>query len=217
VGEEPGLFNNTNFPDTFAYRRPVFSNLVPLQKDMSGMTIFTQDELFFKRSVSVNHPLKRVYEFEVRDPLSGLEGDAITLMRSKIKDSLKPYISPPIFEKISEKKGRLTIFDYRPDNIDAMLLALRHDPVSIKRVAMGEVKLEGLKPGQWRILTSSEVDLICARYYKPDKKKFASPQTPRYQMSVALKEYNERMYPGITDIENADAESSDDEEKPLKK
>jgi hypothetical protein len=95
----PGLTEEMifeDFPPNFSYRRPSLRKIIPMQTECCGMYIFTQNGIFnltqeniFKKSVSLNKPLKRVYEIETENSFTGLEEEGIALMRGKIKEVLK--------------------------------------------------------------------------------------------------------------------------------
>lgn len=204
-------------PETFPLRRPPFYHILPLPQGTSGLTILTQNQELFKKSCRIKHPFKRCYEFEVTEKFSGLEGKAFSVVRGKIQEKLEKLISKPIFEAKGEKKGQITIFDYKPDNVYAHLLALRHEPKKVKRISIGEFKMSELKEGEWREMTEAEINLMITKYYKDPERKPA----PRMNVVEFLKkiekdkknQYNQQMLEESSVQEYQDFEEEDEEEE----
>ncbi len=54
----------------------------------------------------------------------------------------------------------LSIHEGRNRQVRRMLSALGHDTIRLTRIAIGQVRLDGLKPGQKRLLTPEETEDI---------------------------------------------------------
>ena len=133
-------------PKEYPLRRPGFHTIQPLSDDIGGLTIITQLYTLAKAFRSVRAPCKRVYRIQTRDKFTGLEDEAVLHFRSDIKDRLKRIINPPEFTVVDEKNNiaDITIYDYKPDKIYEMLTAIRHQPLSIKRIGLGGLHLVDL-------------------------------------------------------------------------
>lgn len=158
--EEIAHIYNTILPEEFEFRRPSFVELFPLDPDQSGLQIITQKPFIIKKASQTILPLKRTYIFELEDKLTGLEIDAFEFFKC---DNNSIPIPKPIFEQISEKIGKITFFDSKPDNLREILLSIRHKPIYIQRVAFGGISiLEGQKninlhkESDWIVLSDKE-------------------------------------------------------------
>lgn len=100
-------------------------------------------EALLKRLSSVRTPLKRVYEVQVRQSYTGLENEALQMFRSGIKGSVESVIPQPRFNIVDEQNriAHIVLYDYRPDNIFDMLVAMRHEPERITRIGLGNLLL----------------------------------------------------------------------------
>lgn len=214
------------FPETFPLRRPPFLQIYPLPVGASGLVILTQDIDLFKRSAKIKRPFRRVYEFEIKGKFSGMEAQVFQIIRGKLTERLENLIPKPIFEEIDQSKGKLQIFDYKPDAVESHLLALRHEPKKVKRIGIGEFLMRNLKEGEWRELLEEEIVQLTARYYTEERpeKKIESPPSfiemfdiVNQQMTLKEKGLNElkkkasrSMKEQIKQIEE-EGESDDDE------
>jgi 16S rRNA U516 pseudouridylate synthase RsuA-like enzyme len=151
-------------PETFPNRRPEMRVINPLTPTASGLVLLTQYDNFYKMFISVRTPLPRVYEVQVEDKLTGLEPEMFKMLRGEVKPSVKAIIDAPRFEIIDEgmRTVRITLSDYKPDNVEQMLLSIRHIPVRIKRISIGNLSLDDLdlKEGYWREMEQEHVDKI---------------------------------------------------------
>lgn len=89
-------------PPQFAYRKPTFLMPLMLLENCGGMLLMTQVYEVFKRATSIKNPLRRVYEIVTEDAYTGLEEEAIRLIRGEVKNSLKKVIPPPEFKVIDK-------------------------------------------------------------------------------------------------------------------
>ncbi|KAL0482719.1 RNA pseudouridine synthase [Acrasis kona] len=152
------------FPEQFPFRRPILSVATPLSHTASGLMILTQYKQFKNLLQSVRTPIKRVYEVEVEEKFTGLEPDMFQVLRGDVKRSVNRLLDPPKFEIINETghMARITLNDYKPDNIEQMMLSIRHVPVKIHRTQIGNLSIDdlGLESGQWSAMDQSHIDSI---------------------------------------------------------
>ena len=55
---------------------------------------------------------------------------------------------------------KISIHEGKNRQIRKMCSSLNHEVISLKRVAIGELQLGYLKPGEWRYLTEKELNYI---------------------------------------------------------
>jgi len=153
------------------YKRPTVMELVGnldiglypvgrLDQNTSGLLLLTNDgELAFH----LTHPkykVAKVYEVVVRGRPAP---DDVWKLRNGVM--LETGKTRPAKVRIKERRERttlmeLTIFEGKKRQIRRMCLAIGHPVTELKRLAVGPLKLGGLKAGQWRRLTKSEEILI---------------------------------------------------------
>lgn len=159
------------FPETFPLRRPPLRLMNPLPQEISGLVIYTQYQDVFQRSASTNFPIKRTYSIEVEEEFTGRETEAINLLRGALKSRLENVFKQREI-KIDENdktKGILEIFDYKPDKVAQMLIALRHEAKKIQRIQLGDFHIGNLKPGEWKEMNEQEVELLLCKYNQKPK------------------------------------------------
>eukprot|EP01080_Neovahlkampfia_damariscottae_P008222 gene8222-47_t len=158
-------------PETFSFRRPALRMTCPLPEEVSGLVVLTQFDDVFQRSVSVNFPIKRTYSIETEEEFTGRETEAINLLRGKIKERLENVFRQREIkvDKENAKKGILEIYDYKPDKISQMLIALRHEAKNIHRTHLGDFHIGSLKPGEWKEMSEEEVHLLLCKYNQKPK------------------------------------------------
>jgi 16S rRNA U516 pseudouridylate synthase RsuA-like enzyme len=143
----------------------MFRTLHPLPKEISGLVVYTQFQDVFQRSTSVNFPIRRVYQIEVDEEFTGKEIEAINLLRGDLKPRLISIIKDrELTLGESSKNATLTIYDYKPDKVYQMLVALRHDPKTIIRTHLGALDIGDLKPGEWKELSEHDVDNLLMKF-----------------------------------------------------
>jgi 16S rRNA U516 pseudouridylate synthase RsuA-like enzyme len=178
----------------------MFRCLHPLPKELSGLVVYTQFQDIFQRSTSVNFPIRRVYKIEVEEEFTGKEIEAINLLRGDLKPRLETIIKErELSLGESAKNAILTIYDYKPDKVYQMLVALRHDPKMILRTHLGELELGDLKPGEWKELSEQDVQNLMVKF-----------NSKSIVLNVKDKEK-------IGEIEELDHQKSETAEKKIKK
>jgi 23S rRNA pseudouridine2605 synthase len=139
-----------------------------------GLMILTNDGELANKLAHPKYGVEKVYRAvvagtptkEVLDKL--VEG--VWLAEGKVRAKrVKPIAS----------KGEATVLEMvlaegKNREVRRMLAKLGHKVMSLSRVAIGPVTLKGLKPGEWRPLTSFEVDLL-------EKVAAGIPVTTRYK------------------------------------
>ncbi|MCX7843181.1 MAG: rRNA pseudouridine synthase [Clostridia bacterium] len=131
-----------------------------LDYDTSGLLILTNDGEFTNRMTHPRHETNKVYIAEVKG-----RPDSQDLSSFEKGLSIDNYITAPAKIKIMEKKADSTVAEIiihegRNRQIRKMCSAIGHPVISLKRIAIGGLKLGELPEGQWRYLTDAEIDLL---------------------------------------------------------
>jgi 16S rRNA pseudouridine516 synthase len=143
-------------PPRFSVRNPVLSTVGRLDRDTSGVLLFTDDGPLLHRIISPKSALAKVYEATLAEDLRGDEGElfaAGTLMLEGEKDPLEPAG----LEVLGPRHVRLTLTEGRYHQVRRMFAAVGNHVVTLERIAVGGLTLGGLEPGTWRLLTPEDV------------------------------------------------------------
>jgi pseudouridine synthase len=138
-----------------------------LDYDSEGLLLLTSDGDLAARLTHPRHGVERVYEAIVAgDP----DDDAIaSLRRGLILDDDRPRRTAPagVTRGSVVGKGRnqttkltITLHEGRNRQIRRMCAQIGHPVRQLARVRMGPITLRELRSGQWRDLTTAEIDKL---------------------------------------------------------
>ena len=138
-------------------------NLFPvgrLDKDTTGLLILTNDGEFCHSVTSPKRHVDKVYEFMVEGTLTNDDVQEFT-KGIILKDGTECLPAELVIDDEDKSHGFVTVFEGKYHQVKRML-ASRGTPVtSLKRVSIGGLVLDSsLKPGEFRELKDSEIDLI---------------------------------------------------------
>ena len=139
--------------DLITSKRKDLSPVGRLDKDSEGLLLITNDGKLNHELLSPNnHVLKKYY---VRLD-SELNPDADKILSKPI--DLGDFITKPaIFEKIDDTSAYLTIAEGKFHQVKRMFSYLGNEVTYLKRVEFKNLKLDGLKVGEYRQLTKEEL------------------------------------------------------------
>ncbi|SHJ60748.1 ribosomal large subunit pseudouridine synthase B [Thermoclostridium caenicola] len=131
-----------------------------LDYDTTGLLILTNDGDFAYHSTHPGHEVNKTYLAEVE----GIPSEnALKKLREGILLDGRPT-SPAKVELVEQKKHsavlRITIHEGRNRQVKRMCEAVGHPVKKLKRIAIGNLTLGDLKPGQWRYLSASDIRKI---------------------------------------------------------
>jgi 23S rRNA pseudouridine2605 synthase len=128
-----------------------------LDADTSGLLILTNDGDFAYRLTHPKHTLAKTY-------LAFVEGlpDAEKIKEFESGLEIDGYITKPAQFEILKRlqttsQVRITLYEGRNRQIRKMMEAIGCPVISLKRTAIGDVKLGKLEDGEWRNLTEAEI------------------------------------------------------------
>ncbi len=132
-----------------------------LDYDTSGLILLTNDGDFTYRLTHPKHELDKVYVAEIKGVPNSEE---LRIFRSGVK--IEDYVTSPAKIKIlnmSKERStvEITIHEGRNRQVRKMCEFIGHPVISLKRVAVGSLKLDGLIEGGWRYLSGSEIKSLC--------------------------------------------------------
>ncbi|MFT8352834.1 pseudouridine synthase [Clostridium saccharoperbutylacetonicum] len=131
-----------------------------LDYDSSGLLLLTNDGEIYNKIIHPRVELKKKYIAVVQGEISEKE-----INKFEIGIDIGGYITAPAELKvISYEKDlstvEISIHEGKNRQIRKMCAALNHEVLSLKRIAIGDIKLGYLKRGEFRILNENEVEYL---------------------------------------------------------
>ena len=143
-------------PTRFSERKPVLSTIGRLDSDTSGLLLFTDDGDYLHKIISPKNHVAKIYEVTCARPLEPHYGEIFatgTLVLESEKDALKPAF----LDVTGEKTARLTLYEGRYHQVRRMFAAVGNHVETLHRARMGDLTLDGLAPGSWRLLGADDI------------------------------------------------------------
>lgn len=146
-------------PPRFRLRAPVLSTVGRLDRDTSGLLLFTDDGQLLHRIISPKAALPKVYEATLAEPL---RGDEVALFASGtlMLDSETTPLKPAALEVLDGTHARLTLTEGRYHQVRRMFAAAGNHVVALHRSRVGGLTLGDLPESQWRKLGADDLALL---------------------------------------------------------
>ncbi len=129
-----------------------------LDKDAEGLVILTSDGEFAHRLTHPKYHIPQTYIVTLSVPLDSDKLDLIKRGEVTLADGYNPL--PAEVEVIDALKVRIVVFEGKYHLVKRIFAAVGSKVVHLKRVAIGRLGLGDLQPGEYRLLTPDEVDLL---------------------------------------------------------
>lgn len=159
--KDPGRVVYDLLPPRYSVRTPALSTVGRLDRDTSGLLLFTDDGALLHRIISPKAQVAKVYEATLAQDLTGEEGELFasgTLMLESEKDPL----APASLEVLGPRHARLTVTEGRYHQARRMFAAAGNHVETLKRISVGGLVLDELPLGEWRAIGAHEVAAIFA-------------------------------------------------------
>lgn len=143
-------------PPRFRLRDPVLSTVGRLDRDTSGLLLFTDDGQLLHRIISPKSNLPKTYEATLAQPLRGDEG-ALFASGTLMLESETTPLKPASLDVIDATRARLTITEGRYHQVRRMFAAVGNHVEALHRSRIGGLSLDGLPEGEWRIAGADDV------------------------------------------------------------
>ena len=127
-----------------------------LDKDSSGLLIFTNDTRFGERLTSPETKISKVYEVTV-------DKDFIPEDRKKFESGISvdgEIFQPATVKILGPRTMRMTIVEGKNRQIRRMCEAVGYRVITLARIKIGGLTVTDLEPGAWRDLTAGEIDKL---------------------------------------------------------
>jgi len=146
-------------PPRFALRNPVLSTVGRLDRDTSGLLLFTDDGQLLHRIISPKAAVAKVYEATLAEDLRGDEAATFAAGTLMLEGETEP-LEPAALEVLGPRHARLTLTEGRYHQARRMFAAVGNHVVALERTALGGLALDGLPSGEWRLLTAEDTASI---------------------------------------------------------
>ncbi|MBB5016358.1 pseudouridine synthase [Rehaibacterium terrae] len=148
-------------PPRFRLRRPVLSTVGRLDRDTSGLLLLTDDGQLLHRIISPRAQVAKVYEATLAADLRGDEG-ALFAAGTLLLEGEKTPLAPATLDVLGPRHVRLTLTEGRYHQVRRMFAATGNHVETLHRVAVGGLTLDGLAPGEWRVLDADDIARVFA-------------------------------------------------------
>jgi 16S rRNA pseudouridine516 synthase len=157
--KDPGRVVYDLLPPRYNVRTPVLSSVGRLDRDTTGMLLFTDDGALLHRIISPRAQVSKVYEATLAQDLRGDEAELFA-SGTLLLESEKEPLAPAILEVLGSRHARLTVTEGRYHQVRRMFAATGNHVETLQRIAVGGLTLGKLPLGEWRVLNADEIALI---------------------------------------------------------
>ena len=146
-------------PPRFAQRKPALSSVGRLDRDTSGLLLFTDDGQLLHRITSPKSGLAKIYLARLSNQLRGDEGALFASGTLMLEGEQRPLL-PAELSVIDSRTVRLTLHEGRYHQVRRMFAAVGNHVLELHRERVGGLTLDGLESGRWRILEKADHQLL---------------------------------------------------------
>jgi 16S rRNA pseudouridine516 synthase len=159
--KDPGRVVYDLLPPRYNVRSPALSSVGRLDRDTSGLLLFTDDGALLHRIISPKAQVTKVYEATLAQDLRGDEGELFASGSLLLESETEP-LAPAALEVLGPRHARLSVTEGRYHQVRRMFAAAGNHVETLQRISIGALALGGLPLGEWRALDASEVAQIFA-------------------------------------------------------
>ena len=158
--KEAGALVYELLPPRWRRREPALSTIGRLDKDTSGLLLFTDDGALLHRVISPRSHVSKRYLATLDRPLRGDEAELFASGALMLEGEDKPLL-PAVLEPLTPTTARLTVSEGRYHQVRRMFAAAGNHVTALHRDRIGGLQLPpDLAPGGYRVLGVQEVDSL---------------------------------------------------------
>lgn len=146
-------------PPRYRVRDPALSTVGRLDRDTSGLLLFTDDGSLLHRIISPKAQVAKVYEATLASDLRGDEGELFASGTLMLESETTP-LEPAKLEVLEPRRARLTLTEGRYHQVRRMFAAVGNHVEALTRVSVGALTLGDLQPGAWCALEDHDIARI---------------------------------------------------------
>ncbi|WP_447735401.1 pseudouridine synthase [Rhodanobacter soli] len=159
--KDPGRVVYDLLPPRYNVRSPALSSVGRLDRDTSGLLLFTDDGALLHRIISPKAQVTKVYEATLAQDLHGDEGELFASGSLLLASETEP-LAPAALEVLGPRHARLSVTEGRYHQVRRMFAATGNHVETLQRISIGALALGALPLGEWRALDADEVAQIFA-------------------------------------------------------
>ncbi len=153
--KDPGRVVYDLLPPRFRQRSPGLSTVGRLDRDTSGLLLMTDDGALLHRITSPKSNLAKVYEAALANDLRGDEAATFASGTLMLESEDTP-LAPAGLDVVSPRLARVRMIEGRYHQVRRMFVAVGNHVNTLQRLSIGGLGLDGLEPGQWRLLDAAD-------------------------------------------------------------
>jgi 16S rRNA pseudouridine516 synthase len=147
-------------PDRWRDRKPGISTVGRLDKETSGLLVFTDDGALLHRIISPKSNVSKRYQVTLARPL---RGDEISILASgtlMLDDEDKPLL-PVVMTSTGPTHAAVTLTEGRYHQVRRMFAAMGNHVAALHRDKVGALELPtDLESGKWRVMTAADISTV---------------------------------------------------------
>ncbi len=148
-------------PARYRARNPLLSTVGRLDRDTSGLLLFTDDGALLHRIISPKSQVTKTYEAELAEDLRGDEAATFASGNLLLESEQLP-LAPALLDVLSPRRARLTVTEGRYHQVRRMFAAVGNHVETLTRVAIGELEAGDVAVGEWRPLSPDDIERVFA-------------------------------------------------------
>lgn len=160
--KDPGRVVYDLLPPRYRVRSPTLSTVGRLDRDTSGLLLFTDDGALLHRIISPRAGVAKVYEATLAQDLRGDEA-ALFASGTLMLESETTPLAPAALELLEPRRARLTVTEGRYHQVRRMFAASGNHVDALERIAVGGLTLGALRPGEWSALDAAAIASVFLR------------------------------------------------------
>lgn len=153
--KDPGRIVYDLLPPRYRLRSPLLSSVGRLDRETSGLLLFTDDGALLHRITSPKSKLSKVYEAVLAHDLRGDEKEVFASGTLMLESEQTPLL-PAELDVIDARHARLTLHEGRYHQVRRMFAAVGNHVDALHRSRIGGLGLAGLPVGEWRLLDKGD-------------------------------------------------------------
>ena len=142
-------------PPRFRLRDPLLSTVGRLDRETSGLLLFTDDGALLHRIISPKAELPKTYEATLAQPLRGDEAALFASGTLLLESETKPLL-PAELTALDARRVRLVLHEGRYHQVRRMFAAVGNHVETLHRPQVGGLALDDLAEGDWRALDEGD-------------------------------------------------------------
>lgn len=148
-------------PPRYRLRNPALSSVGRLDRQTSGLLLFTDDGALLHRIISPRAQIAKVYAATLAQDLRGDEAATFASGSLMLESETTP-LAPAMLSVLGPRNAQITVSEGRYHQVRRMFAAVANHVETLHRVACGALLLGDLPVGQWRPLGNDDIAQIFA-------------------------------------------------------